>query len=41
VPWTCEWLFHFESWLFTGEWEGGGTTHEPIVSVHNSNVLSR
>src|ERR1051326_7503210 len=29
VPWTCEWLFHFEAWLFTGEWEGGGTTLEP------------
>ena len=24
VPWTCEWLFHFEAWLFTGEWDGGG-----------------
>ncbi len=20
-----EWLFHFEAWLFTGKWEGGGT----------------
>ncbi len=29
VPWACEWLFHFEAWLFTGRWEGGGTTHEP------------
>jgi hypothetical protein len=29
VPWTCEWLFHFEAWLFTGEWDGGGTMHEP------------
>jgi hypothetical protein len=25
VPWACEWLFHFEAWLFTGNWEGGGT----------------
>jgi len=24
IPWACEWLFHFEAWLFTGEWDGGG-----------------
>jgi hypothetical protein len=24
VPWTCEWLFHFEAWLYTNKWEGGG-----------------
>jgi len=24
VPWACEWLLHFEAWLFTGEWDGGG-----------------
>jgi hypothetical protein len=29
VPWACEWLFHFEAWLFTGVWEGGGISHEP------------
>lgn len=29
VPWTCEWLFHFEAWLFSGEWDGGGIEHEP------------
>lgn len=28
VPWSCEWLFHFEAWLFTGEWDGGGISHE-------------
>jgi len=27
VPWSCEWLLHFEAWLFTGIWEGGGTSH--------------
>lgn len=25
VPWTAEWLFYYESWLVTGEWQGGGT----------------
>ena len=24
VPWTCEWLLHYEIWLVTGEWHGGG-----------------
>ena len=24
VPWTCEWLIHYEIWLATGEWYGGG-----------------
>lgn len=24
VPWTCEWIFHYEVWLATGEWLGGG-----------------
>ncbi len=24
VPWACEWLFHYELWLATGEWHGGG-----------------
>lgn len=29
LPWTCEWLFHFEAWLFTGKWDGGGVHTEP------------
>lgn len=24
VPWACEWLLHYEIWLATGEWHGGG-----------------
>ena len=24
IPWTSDWLFFFEGWLATGEWEGGG-----------------
>ena len=24
IPWTYEWLFHYEIWLGTGEWTGGG-----------------
>lgn len=29
IPWTSEWLFHYEIWLLTGEWEGGGIQHQP------------
>jgi hypothetical protein len=26
LPWTCEWLFHYEVWLATGGmWCGGGS----------------
>lgn len=28
VPWTSEWLVHYEIWKFTGRWTGGG--HEPF-----------
>jgi len=24
VPWAILWLFYFEDWLTTGEWNGGG-----------------
>jgi hypothetical protein len=24
VPWTSEWLIHYEIWKFTGTWCGGG-----------------
>jgi hypothetical protein len=27
LPWAAEWLLHYEIWLITEQWEGGG--HEP------------
>lgn len=24
IPWTVEWLAHYEIWLVTGKWNGGG-----------------
>ena len=24
LPWTAEWLMHYELWLITGHWTGGG-----------------
>jgi hypothetical protein len=29
VLWAHEWIVHFEAWLFTGVWDGGGTHPEP------------
>lgn len=28
LPWACEWLLHYEIWLASGEWTGGGV-HPP------------
>lgn len=27
VPWTIEWLYHYELWTIDGQWKGGGTVH--------------
>ncbi len=28
IPWASEWLYHYEIWLGTGVWHGGGIGHE-------------
>lgn len=28
IPWACEWLVHYECWVATGTWHGGGIHHE-------------
>jgi hypothetical protein len=28
IPWACEWLCHYELWVGTGEWHGGGVGHQ-------------
>jgi hypothetical protein len=28
IPWACEWLCHYELWLCTSTWIGGGIQHE-------------
>ena len=28
IPWTSEWLCHYELWVGTGIWHGGGIEHE-------------
>jgi hypothetical protein len=27
VPWTCEWLLHYEIWKATKRWQGSGGNH--------------
>jgi len=27
IPWACEWLVHYECWVSTGKWNGGGINH--------------
>jgi hypothetical protein len=27
IPWAFEWLVHYEIWVGTEEWHGGGTKH--------------
>lgn len=27
IPWAIEWLYHYEIWLITGIWHGGGIEH--------------
>jgi hypothetical protein len=29
VPWASEWLFFYEFWLVTGNWDGGGRWQPP------------
>lgn len=37
IPWTSEWLLHYEYWLITGKWFGGGVhiQNKPFVKDVN------
>jgi len=35
IPWTSEWLLHYEIWLATGEWHGGGIHPGDGVKIQN------
>jgi len=32
IPWAIDWLFHYEIWLLTGDWRGGGVEHRGVKS---------
>lgn len=33
IPWTSEWLLHYELWLATGVWSGGGIHLAPSTDT--------
>jgi hypothetical protein len=33
IPWTAEWLFHYELWKATDRWSGGGDVYAPANPV--------
>ncbi|MDP3668027.1 MAG: hypothetical protein Q8R50_15200 [Sediminibacterium sp.] len=33
IPWTSEWLYHYEIWVSTGKWHGGGIDHETAAEM--------
>jgi len=35
VPWIMHWLFFYESWLVTGEWQGGGIHPGQQLEAHD------
>lgn len=35
VPWAIEWLYYYEIWQITGEWQGGGD-HPTAKACRNS-----
>jgi hypothetical protein len=37
IPWTSEWLLHYECWLATGKWHGGGIHHETEIEKQIEN----
>ena len=35
IPWTSEWLAHYEVWVVTGRWHGGGSDHgSDVEDIH-------
>lgn len=33
IPWASEWLYHYEVWVASGKWHGGGIEHDHQGSV--------
>lgn len=40
LPWASEWLLHYEVWLATGEWYGGGVHPGPRSARKRSRSAS-
>lgn len=39
LPWTSEWLFHYEVWRTVDHWVGGGHVHAPSDSTAEERAL--
>ena len=33
IPWVSDWLYHYEAWLITGDWHGGGIHPEDLAPL--------
>ena len=40
LPWTCEWLLHYEFWRATGEWCGSGGDHTGPVHRRTKRLIT-
>ncbi|MGN7884922.1 hypothetical protein [Dyadobacter sp. 22481] len=38
IPWMYDWLYHYEIWVGTGEWNGGGVHLEKVASGKNKST---
>lgn len=39
IPWAMEWLFHYEIWVKTGVWTGGGVHRENKEIKNNKKLI--
>jgi hypothetical protein len=39
IPWTSEWLYHYEIWVGTGVWHGGGIDHENTAENEHEQAI--
>lgn len=41
IPWTVEWLYHYEIWLGIGTWTGGGDSYtKPVRPIDGHRLRS-
>jgi hypothetical protein len=38
VPWTSEWLIHYEIWRVTGSWQASGGDHTGLLPAQSSST---
>lgn len=38
ILWAAQWLYYYECWHLTGEWQGGGVGYESMAQMKDANV---